>query len=245
MLGSFFRAYPTTGSFSRSAVNNETGAKSAISAIVTATLVAFTLLFLTPLFRFMPKSALAAIVVSSVVGLVDYDEAMFLWRISKKDWLLWMFAFLGTLFLGVELGIGIAVALSLVFVVYETARPNTAILGQLPGSDVYRSIKQYPKALTREGMVILRFDAQVYFANVEYFKEQLRRLETFSMKELKVQEVKFVVLEMGPVISLDSTAVHAFKEIIGEYKSRGITLVLSNPSSKVRCSDIRDLAPAW
>lgn len=65
------------------------------------------------------------------------------------------------------------------------------------------------------------------------------------MKELKVQEVKFVVLEMGPVISLDSTAVHAFKEIIGEYKSRGITLVLSNPSSKVRCSDIRDLAPAW
>ena len=89
IFGSMFSSYPVTGSFSRSAVNDDTGAISGLSAVTTATLILFTLILLTPIFYFLPKNVLAAVVMSSVVGLVDIDEAKFLWRINKKDLLLW------------------------------------------------------------------------------------------------------------------------------------------------------------
>jgi len=109
MVGAVFSSYPVTGSFSRSAVNNETGAKSGIAAMITATMVAIVLLCLTESLYFLPQNALAAIVLNAVTGLIDTDEFCFLWKVSKKDWLLWVVSFTGTLFLGIELGIAIAV----------------------------------------------------------------------------------------------------------------------------------------
>merc|ERR1712216_194770 len=126
LVGAVFSAYPITGSFSRSAVNNDTGAKTGVAALVTASMVILTLVALTSLLFYLPKNALAAIVLSAVSGLFDYTEFQFLWRVSKKDCLLWTVSCLGTMFLGIELGIAIAVAISLAFVIYETARPHTA-----------------------------------------------------------------------------------------------------------------------
>merc|ERR1719183_148854 len=99
MLGSCFTSYPVTGSFSRSAVNDDTGAKSGVAAMVTASMVVFVLLFITEGLYFLPQNALAAIVLNSVFGLFDYEEFKFLWKVSKKDCLLWVVSFLGTLFL--------------------------------------------------------------------------------------------------------------------------------------------------
>jgi sulfate transporter 4 len=111
-LGGMFQAYPVTGSFSRSAVNNESGAESGISGMVTATMVGVVLLFLTPVFEKLPLNVLAAIVISGVLGLLDYEEAMYLWRVHKFDFAVWVTACLGTMFLGVEIGLGIAVGVS-------------------------------------------------------------------------------------------------------------------------------------
>lgn len=238
-IGSFFGGYPITGSFSRSAVNNETGAKSGVAALVTASMVVFALLLLTEAMYFLPKNALAAIVMSAVSGLIDTDEVTFLWRVSKKDFCTWVISFLGVLFLGVELGIAIAVGLSLVLVIYESARPHTAELGKLPNTTVYRNIRQYEDAATVEGMIILRIDAPIYFANTSYVKEKLREYEMLaSMKpsstnNLRGQELRFVILEMSPVTSIDSTGLHALKDIVTEYKQRGIGFVLANPNRKV------------
>eukprot|EP00435_Cladocopium_sp_Y103_P048495 s2024_g14.t1 len=142
VIGSLFSSYPVTGSFSRSAVNNATGAQTQLAGLVTSLVMLCTLKWLTPLFNFLPDFVLAAIVISSVAPLVAYQEAFKLWRIKKYDFFLWVAAFLGTLFLGVLTGIALAVGLSLSIVIYESVRPQITILWRLPGTTIYRNVKQ-------------------------------------------------------------------------------------------------------
>uniref|UniRef100_A0A7N0UFQ4 STAS domain-containing protein n=1 Tax=Kalanchoe fedtschenkoi TaxID=63787 RepID=A0A7N0UFQ4_KALFE len=201
ICGSFFSAYPTTGSFSRSAVNHESGAKSGIAGIVTGIIMGCALLFLTPLFTDIPQCGLAAIVISAVIGLVDYDEAMFLWRVDKKDFRLWIITFSSTLFLGIEIGVLIGVGVSLAFVIHESANPHIAVLGRLPGTTVYRNVQQYPEAYTYHGIVIVRIDSPIYFANISYIKDRLREYETAVDKSVRrgpeVERIHFVIIEMA------------------------------------------------
>lgn len=93
---------------------------------------------------------------------------------SLQDFLLWMSAFLGTLFFGVEIGVIMSVTLSLAFVVNESANPHIAVLGRLPGTTVFRNLQQYPDAITTQGLVVVRIDAPIYFANVPFIKDKLR-----------------------------------------------------------------------
>ncbi|KAG0481718.1 hypothetical protein HPP92_012576 [Vanilla planifolia] len=109
ICGSFFSAYPATGSFSRSAVNHESGAKTGLSGIITGITMGCALYFLTPLFQDIPQCALAAIVISVGISLVDYEEALFLWHVDKKDFLLWTISCIMTLFLGIEIGVLVGV----------------------------------------------------------------------------------------------------------------------------------------
>ncbi|KAI9128214.1 hypothetical protein K1719_001207 [Acacia pycnantha] len=237
VLGSFFSAYPTTGSFSRSAVNHESGAKSGISGIVTGIIITCTLLFLTPLFKDIPQCVLAAIVISAVIGLVDYDEAIFLWHVDKRDFLLWTITFITTLFLGIEIGVLVGVGASLAFVIHESANPHIAVLGRLPGTTVYRNIKQYPEAYTYNGIVIVRIDSPIYFANISYIKDRLREYEAdvdrSARRGPEVERIYFVIIEMAPVTYIDSSAVQALKDLHQEYKLRGIQIAISNPNPEV------------
>ncbi|CAK8540985.1 unnamed protein product [Lathyrus sativus] len=237
VLGSFFSAYPTTGSFSRSAVNHESGAKSGVSGIVSGIIITCTLLFLTPLFESIPQSALAAIVISAVIGLVDYDEAIFLWRVDKKDFLLWTITSTMTLFLGIEIGVLVGVGASLAFVIHESANPHIAVLGRLPGTTVYRNVKQYPEAYTYNGIVIVRIDAPIYFANISYLKDRLREYEVVvdssTRRGPEVERISFVILEMAPVTYVDSSAVQALKDLYQEYKLRDIQIAISNPNPDI------------
>ncbi|XP_031381640.1 sulfate transporter 4.1, chloroplastic-like isoform X1 [Punica granatum] len=228
VCGAFFSAYPTTGSFSRSAVNHESGAKTGVSGIVTGIIMGCALLFMTPLFEYIPLCALAAIVISAVIGLVDYDEAIFLWRVDKKDFLLWTITFVATLFLGIEIGVLIGVGVSLAFVIHESANPHIAVLGRLPGTTVYRNKEQYPDAYTYNGIVIVRIDAPIYFANISYIKDRLREYELevdrSTRRGPEVDRVYFVILEMAPVTYVDSSAVQALKDLYHEYTSRDIQM---------------------
>jgi sulfate transporter 4 len=190
LMAGLFNGYPLTGSFSRSAVNNDAGATSGISAIVTATLVGLTLLFLTPVFELLALPVLAAIVISGVVSLVDYDEAIYLWKVHKFDFGVWSMAFLGTLFLGVELGLGIAVGISLLLVIFESAYPHTAVLGRLPGTTEYRNIKNYSQAERYEGIVIARIDAPIYFANTHNIREKISKYEKSAVNEYIKNDAK-------------------------------------------------------
>ncbi|XP_011091483.1 sulfate transporter 4.1, chloroplastic [Sesamum indicum] len=237
IVGSFFSVYPTTGSFSRSAVNHESGAKTGLSGIVMGIIMGCALQFLTPLFEYIPQCALAAIVISAVIGLVDYDEATFLWHVDKRDFLLWTITCTVTLFLGIEIGVLVGVGVSLAFVIHESANPHIAILGRLPGTTVYRNIQQYPEAYTYNGIVIVRIDAPIYFANISYIKDRLREYEIESdgsrRRGPEVTRVHFVIIEMAPTTYIDSSAVQAFKDLHQEYKSRNIQIAISNPNGDV------------
>jgi sulfate transporter 4 len=235
LFGSAFHAYPVTGSFSRSAVNYESGATSAMSGIFQATLVGFTLLFLTPVFEKLPFCVIAAIVISCVIGLLDYAEAIQLWHVHKLDFLVWMVSFLGVIFLGVEIGLGIAVALSLLIVLYEAAVPYTSVLGRLPGTSMYRNVKQYPDAEQYPGLLMVRVDAPLFFANVQYVRDKIMKFQQSSIvspvdlenqKELSNKSkanikrngvegsIKYVILDMSAVSNIDASAIRALCEMM-------------------------------
>ncbi|XP_038690887.1 sulfate transporter 4.1, chloroplastic-like isoform X1 [Tripterygium wilfordii] len=237
IFGAFFSAYPTTGSFSRSAVNHESGAKTGLSGLVTGTIIACALLFMTPIFKYIPQCVLAAIVISAVIGLVDYDEAIFLWHVDKKDFVLWTITCTTTLFLGIEIGVLVGVGASLAFVIHESANPHVAVLGRLPGTTVYRNTQQYPEAYTYNGIVIVRVDAPIYFANISYIKDRLREYELdvdkSSSRGPEVERIHFVIIEMAPVTYIDSSAIQALKDLHEEYKSRDIQIAISNPNREV------------
>ena len=230
-LGGMFSSYPITGSFSRSAVNNESGAKSGISGIVTATLVAVVLLLLTTVFEKLPLCVLGAIVISGVFGLLDYDEAIYLWKVHKFDFSVWVTACLGTMFLGVEIGLGIAVGVSLLIVIYGSAYPYTTVLGRLPGTSHYRSIKQYSSAERYDGLVLVRIDAPLYFANAMNVREKIRKYRLSAEAEMAERNctVKYLIIDMSPVSHIDTSALHVIEDMNENYRSRGQQLCFSNP----------------
>src|SRR5690606_31963915 len=148
------------------AVNADAGARSLMASIVTALAVGLALWKLTPLFYYLPKATLSAIVITSVVGLVDTKAPGRLWRVKPTDAGLVVVTFVATLALGMQLGMAVGVLVSLGLFIYRTTRPHTAELGRLPGTTVYRNVKNFPEAETVPGLLILRMDASFYFGNV-------------------------------------------------------------------------------
>jgi len=219
LCGSVLSCYPVTGSFSRSAVNNSTGALSQLSGFITSVVMFCTLMFLTPLFYYLPKFALAAIVLNSVLALVAYDEAIKLYKVKKADFLLWIVAFLGTLFLGVLMGIAVAVGLSLIIVIYQSARPQISILWRIPGTTIYRNMKQEGSGTFVPNVFVCRIGSSMYFANAAYVKDMVL---TYVSDLEEVNKTRYVVIEMTAVVTIDSTAVHVLEDIVRGLRSREI-----------------------
>ena len=124
MVGSFFKAYPSTSSFSRSAINQESGATTGMAALISVVMVVFTLLFLTPYFYYLPNTVLAAIIIIAVFGLINFSEGFYLWRTNKIDFCLMLITFISTLTLGIEYGILIGVISSLTLISYRKIFPK-------------------------------------------------------------------------------------------------------------------------
>lgn len=234
--GSAFSAYTTTGSFSRTAINHETGAKSPLAGFITGTLVMFVLLFLTPVFKYMPYNVMGAMIVSAVSGLFEYEQAIYLFRTNKLDFFVWCASFFVTIFVSVEIGLGTAIGLALLFVVYESAFPHMCTMGRIPGTSVFRNIKQYPECQLIPGMLVVRVDAPIYFANYQWVKEKLALWEKkaeVAARESGVKKLQFVILDLTPVTHIDAAGQLFLMEQYDAYKSRGVQLVLCNPSKKV------------
>lgn len=159
--GAFFQSFPVAGGFSRTAINDQAGAKAGLASMVSAAMIAITLLFLTPLFTFLPTAVLAAVILVAVAGLIDVQEMRFLWRVRREHFLMLATTFMVTLFIGIEEGIATGVLLSLAMVIYRSTRPHVAVLGRLPGTDTYHNIRRFPEAEQRDDLLIVRFDAQL------------------------------------------------------------------------------------
>lgn len=228
IVGSLFKSYPVTGGFSRTAVNGQAGAKTPLASIITAVVIAIALMFFTPLFYFLPKAVLAAIIFTAVFGLIDWHEVKHLYKVKRADLLMLLVTFFATLSLGIEQGILLGVGLSLVWFVVKTTRPYTAVLGRVPGTEAYRNVKHYPDAELEDGVLILRVDAQFYFGNANYLKDMINEQLAKADKP-----VKSIVIEAASVNQLDASADSVLHEIVESLKSRNIDLYFANVKSKV------------
>lgn len=236
IAGSFTSCYLTTGPFSRSAVNFNAGCKTAVSNIVMAFAVMLTLLFLTPVFHYTPIVVLSAIIISAMLGLIDYNAAIHLWNIDKYDFVVCMGAYLGVVFGSVEIGLVVAVMLSVLRVLLFITRPKTAVLGNIPDSRIYRSVDQYTNANNVPGILILEIDAPIYFANSNYLRERIIRWideEEDRIKSSGESTLQYVILDMGAVGNIDTSGISMFEETKKTLDRRGLKLVLANPGGEV------------
>lgn len=131
------------------------------------------------------------------------------------------------MFLGVKTGLAIAVGVSLLLVIYESAYPHTSVLGRLPGTRYYRNIKQYDMAEQYDGIVIIEIDAPLYFANAQNYRDKIRKYR------LKAEPLQFLILEMSSMGHIDTSALHVLKDMYETYLERGQQICFSNPNLKV------------
>ena len=229
LFGSFFQSYPSTGGFGRTAVNDQAGAKTALASIISAVLIVITLLFLTPLFYNLPKAILASVIMVAVFGLIDYKEAIHLLKSNRTDFSTLIATFLATLILGVEMGIGVGVVLSLAMVLFKTTNPHTAELAKVPNSHFYRNVNRFENLEVKDDVLIYRFDAQLFFANINFFKDKL-----YDFERDKGDNLKLLIIDGESINNIDSTAIHALEEIVLDFNSRNIDVYFTGIKGPVR-----------
>ena len=227
IFGSFFQAIPAEGGFARTAVSVRSGAASTLSNLASAIVVAVTLIFLTPLFVYLPNAALAAIIVVAVTGLLNTDEVKFLWRTDRLDFYLMIVTFFATLILGVEEGILVGITSSLLLVIYQSSRPHTAITGRLPGTSVYRNVERHPDALVTAAVVVYRLDASLYFANAPVFRDQIEDIVSDD------REVRIIIIDAYPINRIDATGAQMLHELIVDLRSRQVEVLFAGVKGPV------------
>ena len=233
--GAFLQSYPVTGGFSRTAINDQAGAKTGLASVFSAALIVLTLLFLTPLFYFLPKAILASVIMVAVFGLIDVKEAKHLWKADRSDFWMLIITFLATLGLGIEQGIGIGVILSLAIIIFRTSRPHIAELGQVPGTTFYRNVERFDAVLRREDLLIIRLDAQLYFANIDFFKDKVNEL----MQARPARSLRTIILNAESINAIDSTAMHALSDLIADWRKEGLRVLITGVKGPVRDSLVK------
>ncbi|KAJ4708403.1 sulfate transporter 3 1 [Melia azedarach] len=230
IVGSFTSCYLTTGPFSKTAVNFNAGCKTAMSNIVMAICMMLVLLFLAPLFSYTPLVALSAIIISAMLGLIKYDEAIHLFKVDKADFAVCMAAFLGVAFLSMDIGLMISVGLALLRALIYMARPATCKLGKIADSDIYRDVEQYPCAKGSPGVLILQIGSPIYFANCNYIRERtLRWIRDEQLSDSKSDPIEHLLLDLTGVTAIDMTGIAALTEINRILEAKGTKMKIINP----------------
>ena len=229
IVGSIFKSYPSTGGFSRTAVNDQSGAKTGMSFIIAAGVVALTLLFLTPLFYYLPKAVLGGIIIVAVMGLINIKYPVKLWKYRKDDLIMLLGTFAVTLSIGIKEGIIVGVILSLGFLIFRSTRPHIAECARIEGTDYFKNVERFENAKGRKDVLILRFDGQLYFANTNYFKEQLN-----DMIAKKGPTLKLVILNAEAINHMDSSAVHMLDKTIKDLCKKEIYFAVAGAIGPVR-----------
>jgi sulfate transporter 3 len=208
VIGSFTSCYLTTGPFSKTAVNYNAGTKTPMSNVVMGVCMMLVLLFLAPLFSYTPLVGLSAIIMSAMLGLINYEEMYHLFKVDKFDFLVCMSAFFGVSFLSMDYGLIISVGFSIVRALLYVARPSTCKLGRIPNSVMFRDIEQYPASEEMLGYIILQLGSPVFFANSTYVRERILRW----IRD-EPEAIEFLLLDLSGVSTIDMTGMETLLEI--------------------------------
>jgi len=222
----FSGAYPVAGSFSRSSVNYQTGARTPVSSLVCAFVIVLTLLFFTPLFARLPHAALAAIVIASVTGLMDFRSFRAHWHIYPEDSVTQLVTLFTVLLFGVEAGLITGVALSIAFFVRQSSRPHVAIVGRIGDSEHFRSIRRYDVE-TFQHIAAARVDENLYFANANQVENKLLKVVQ------RRPSTKHLLLVCSAINMIDISGLEMLYRINQTLEEMGIKLHLSEVKGPV------------
>jgi len=226
MASAFSSGYPVTGGFARSVVNFDAGAQTPAAGIYTAIGIAGATLFLTPLLANLPQATLAATIIVAVLSLVDFSAIRRVFVYSKIDFSAMAATILGTLFLGVEIGVLTGIALSLALHLYRTSRPHLAVVGNVPGTEHFRNIERH-QVTTSPKVLSVRVDESLYFANSRYLEDRIAALVA------ERPELQHVILMCSAVNAIDASALESLEEINHRLHDAGIALHLSEVKGPV------------
>ncbi len=217
---------PVCGGFSRSVVNFAAGANTQLAAIITAFLIALSVLFFTPLFYYLPQAVLAAIIIIAVLGLVDFKALKVNWHYSKSDAAAWVVTFVVVMAEGIELGIVAGVVISLILFLWRSSKPHIAIVGRVGNTEHFRNIKRHP-VRTCPHLLAIRVDESLFFANTRYF-------ENYVLSAVVDQpDVKHVVFICSAINAIDGSALESLEQLISDLKSAGVTFHLAEVKGPV------------
>ena len=209
--------YPVTGGFARSVVNFSAGANTPAAGVISAVLMAIVISAFTGWFFYLPVSVLAATIIVAVLGLLDWHTLREAWRYDKADAVSLLLTFAGVIFLGVEEGILLGVALSLAVLVWRSSHPHMAIVGRVPGTEHFRNIDRH-QVDTLPGLIALRIDESLYFANAQIIEEKVEALIQSHT------DTRTVLMILSAVNQLDSTALAMLTDMQKGLAARNITL---------------------
>ncbi len=226
IASSFTGGYPVAGSFSRSVVNFSSGAKTQLSGIVAVVFIVLTLLLLTPALYYLPKAALAAIIVVAVSSLVDFHPVVHMWRYMKLDAVSFIGTFLAVLMLGVEEGILFGIALSIVFFLWRTSQMPLVVLGRLGNTMLFRD-HRFHEVTTYDNILLLRVDMSLYFANAAHLEDFVLRYVADHPK------VQHFVLVCSSVNIVDASALETLESLQSRLKGSGVTMHLAAVKSSI------------
>lgn len=218
--------YPVTGGLSRSSVNFSANANTPLASIITASIIAITVMFLTPLFYFLPQASLAAIIVMAVSNLLDFKTLKRLWAYNQADAIAWMTAFVAVLVTSVEKGILVGAAMSILLHLWRTSKPHIAVVGRLGDTEHFRNVLRYPVKICPHVLAV-RVDASLYFVNTKYLEDYL--LKAVSDRP----EVKYLLLVCSAVNSIDGSALETLKSLIIDLKTIGVEFYMSEVKGPV------------
>ena len=219
IVNSLVQGFPTTGADSRTAVNNAMGGRTQLVGIIAAGAMILFLLFFTAPLASLPSATLAAIIIVSSFGLFDLPSLRELYAASRRELTFSLVTTAGVLYFDVLPAVLLAIVLTLLWVLLTTSRPHDAVLGRVAGLRGYHDISDYPDAVTYPGLLLYRFDGDILFFNVDYFKQQLLGAIAKSYAP-----VEWVIVDASPINVLDITALHNLKDLIEDLEGRGITL---------------------
>ncbi|NCF30709.1 MAG: sulfate permease [Bacteroidetes bacterium] len=236
ILGSLFQSYPTTGGFSRTAVNHQSGAKTGIASLISATLVALTLMFFTDWFYHLPKAVLGAIILTAVINLIDLKYPYKLWKTHREEFFVLLFTFAVTLVMGIKEGILLGTLVALSLMIYRSSQPHIAVLGRIKGTSRFRNVLRFSEEIeTFPGVLIIRFDGQLFFGNHTYFKKQIaKRLEEEKNK------IQFLVIDAGPIHYIDASAYNTLENWVQDLQQKNIKVLWVKAIGPIRDIFYRD-----
>ncbi len=236
LLSGLFQGFPVSTSSSRTAVAEQSGAKTQLTGIVAAGLVIIMLIFLPALVQSMPQPVLAAVVITASISLFDLSALRHLWTIRKGEFALAIACILGVALVGVLEGIIIAVVLSILQFFERSWRPHLAILGKPENKNIagYQDIARYPQAQQIPGLLMIRWDAPLFFANANLFRDLIRDL----LKQTSPTPT-WVLITAEPMTDIDTTAADMLVDLDLELNAADIHLIFAELNDSVKDKIVR------